>query len=68
MNDTPNGVYRIRIIDGTDVWSEDFADETAYHARLQELRCQLREQTYLRVAPESSDYSALADMSQQHKV
>ncbi len=47
---------------------DDYADEATYHARWVEVRRHLREQTYIPVNPASDDYSALADLSQEHKV
>ena len=63
----PEGVFRIHLTDGVDVWHEDYDDEEEYHSRLVELRCQLKEQTYLRVDPNGDDYSAAADLRQHHK-
>lgn len=61
-------VFRIRIIDGDDISYEEYSDEDAYHARLRELRCHLKEQTYMRVKKNGDDVSAIADMRQERKV
>jgi len=61
-------VFRIRIVNGERMTHDDYADEATYHARWVEVRRHLREQTYIPVNPASDDYSALADLSQEHKV